>query len=78
MDIGIHWGVFKHLRNDVGANAAILMTAIILDVVVLGAFLWFKVQSDALVIWASLIGLAVIFIGEKYFLKIHRNEDENE
>ncbi len=77
MDIGIHWGVLKHLRKDVGANAAILITAIVLDVIVLGAFLWVKVQFDMLVIWASLISLAAIFIGEKYFLKAHENDDED-
>ena len=67
MDIGIHWGVFKHLRKDVGANAVILITAIVLDLIVLGAFLWVKVQSDMLVIWASLIGLTAIFIGKSFF-----------
>lgn len=77
MDIGIHWGVFKHLRKDVAANAVILITAIILDVIVLAAFLWVKVQSDMLVIWAALIGLLAIFIGEKYFLKLHKNNDED-
>jgi len=77
MDIGIHWGVFKHLRKDVGANPAMLITAIVLDVIVLGAFLWVKVQSDMLVIWASLIGFAAIFIGEKFFLKQHKNDDND-
>jgi amino acid transporter len=77
MDIGIHWGVFKHLRKDVKANAAILITAIVLDVIILISFLWVKVQSDMLVVWASLIGLAAIFIGEKYFLKLHKNDDED-
>ena len=77
MDIGIHWGVFKHLRKDVGANAVILITAIVLDLIVLAAFLWVKVQSDMLVIWASLIGLTAIFIGEKFFLKLHKNDDDD-
>ena len=76
MDIGIHWGVFTHLRKDVGANGAVLITAIVLDVIILAAFLWVKVQSDMMVIWASLIGLTIIFIGEKYFLKAHEKEDE--
>lgn len=77
MDIGIHWGVFKHLRKDVEANAVILITAIVLDVIILISFLWVKVQSDMLVVWTSLIGLAAIFIGEKYFLKLHKNDDED-
>ena len=77
MDIGLHWGVFKHLRQDVNANAAILITAIVLDVIVLGAFIWVKMQSDMLVIWASLIGLALIFAGEKFFLKAHKADDDD-
>lgn len=77
MDIGLHWGVFKHLRKEVSANAAILITAIVLDVVVLGAFIWVKMQSDMLVIWASLIGLVLIFAGETFFLKAHKADDDD-
>ena len=75
MDIAIHWGVLRHLRKEVKANAAILITAIILDVIVLGAFLWIKAQSDMLVIWASLIGLVLIFAGERIFIHQYQNEE---
>jgi len=75
MDIAIHWGVLRHLRKEVKANAAILITAIILDVIVLGAFLWVKAQSDMLVIWASLVGLALIFAGERIFIHQYQNEE---
>lgn len=68
MDMAIHWGVFRTLRKEVNANGAVLITAIVLDAIVLGAFVWVKVHSDPLVIWASLIGLAIIFIGERWFL----------
>lgn len=74
MDIAIHWGVFRYLRKEINANAAILLTAIALDVVVLGAFLWVKAQSDMLVIWASIIGLIFVFAGERIFLKHYKNE----
>lgn len=74
MDIAIHWGVFRYLRKEINANAAILLTAIALDVVVLGAFLWVKVQSDMLVIWASIIGLIFVFAGERIFLKHYKHE----
>ena len=77
MDIAIHWGVLRHLRKEVKANAAILITAIVLDVIVLGAFLWVKVQSDMLVIWASLIGLVSIIIVERLFLLEKSNSNEN-
>ena len=38
MDIAIHWGVFRYLREEVEANGLILITAIVLDVVVLRSF----------------------------------------
>lgn len=78
MDIAIHWGVLRHLRKEVEANAAILITAIVLDVVVLGAFLWVKAQSDMLVIWASLAGLIIIFVGERLFLRAKNNSPEQQ
>lgn len=69
MDIGIHWGVLRHLREDVGANPVILITAILLDVVVLAAFLAIKFQADALIVYVSLAGLVIVFAGEWLFLR---------
>ena len=71
MDIAIHWGVFKSLKEDIDAKPIILVTAILLDVIVLGAFLWIKLQSDPLVIWVSISGIAIIFSCEKWFIKAH-------
>lgn len=71
MDMCIHWGVFRHLREDVGAKAWILITAFFLDAVVLTAFVWVKVQSDPTVLWISLVGLLLVFVGERLFLKQH-------
>lgn len=73
MDIAIHWGLFRYLRKEIDAKSWILLTAIVLDVGILGAFLWVKSQSDLTVIWASLIGLVVVFGGEKLFLR-YRDE----
>jgi len=64
MDIAIHWGVFRHLRKEINANAAILI-----DVIVLGAFLKIKASTDPMVIYIALIGILVIFISEKLFLR---------
>lgn len=69
MDIAIHWGVLRHLRKEIDANPLILVTAIVLDTVVLAAFLLVKGQSDPLVLYVSLAGLIVIFAGEKLFLQ---------
>ena len=74
MDMIIHWGVFRHLRDDVGANPVILITAIILDIVVLGAFLIVKGANDPVIIVISFAGIAAIFAFEKFYLSGHRNE----
>lgn len=77
MDIFIHWGVFKYLRDDVGAKAWVLIAAIILDIIVLSAFLWAKAQTDILIVWISLIGLVLVFGAEKWFLKLHEYDEDD-
>ena len=69
MDIAVQWGVLRHLRDEIGANAAILVTAILLDVLVLGALLIIKAQTDMIVIYAAVIGLLLVFGGERLFLR---------
>ena len=75
MDLAIQWGVFRHLHKQIEANRGIVLTAIIMDAVVLGAFLWIKASSDMLVIWASLIGFVLIFVGERVFLRHSSDND---
>lgn len=74
MDIAVHYGVLRHLRSEIQASATVLVTAIVLDVVVLAAFLVVKAQSDMLVIYASAVGLAMIFVGERYFIQSKRSD----
>ncbi|MBM7619635.1 amino acid transporter [Bacillus tianshenii] len=69
MDIIIHWGVFKHLREKVGPNPAIVLSALILDVVVLGAFISVKISTDPLIVVLSIIFMILIFAGERLFLR---------
>lgn len=75
MDIAVHWGVLRHLRREVKANALILSAALILDVVVLAAFVAIKAGSDPVVLYVSAIGMAMIFGGEWLFLR-WRNKAE--
>jgi len=77
MDMCIHWGVYRHLAKDVGAKPWILLTALALDATVLTAFIWVKVQTDILVVWASAAGLVFVFGGEKWFLKLHEYDEDN-
>ncbi|MGM0934943.1 MAG: APC family permease [Bacteroidota bacterium] len=76
MDMIVHWGVFKHLRRDVNANGIILISALLLDLVVLAAFLWIKASSDIFVVIVSAIGIILVFAGEKWFLHWKENEED--
>ncbi|MFZ1539783.1 MAG: APC family permease [Chromatiaceae bacterium] len=75
MDIAVHWGVLRHLRTDVRANPLILGSAIMLDVIVLGAFIVVKAQTDMLVVIISLLAMLLIFTGTKLFLRSKARED---
>lgn len=77
MDIIIHWGVLKVLRKDVGANPLVLITAIILDAVVLLAFIWIKGSDDLQIIIIAGIGIVAVFAYERFFLR-HKREDDGD
>ncbi len=77
MDIGIHWGVLRYLRKEVQANALVLVTAIGLDAVVLGAFLTFKAESDPLIVIIALLTLLLVFAGEWFFLRSQTRSESN-
>ncbi len=78
MDITIHWGVLRHLHQDVGANRLVLGTAIALDTVALGAFLIVKGSSDPLIVAVSLVSIAVVVAFEHFYLRRLRAKGENE
>jgi amino acid transporter len=68
MDIVVQWGVIRYLRQKISASPVILAFAIGFDVLVLAALLIIKVQSDLLVIYAAVVSLVLIFVGERLFL----------
>ncbi|WP_033315252.1 APC family permease [Robiginitomaculum antarcticum] len=69
MDIVIHWGVFKYLRDDVGARPTILILAIIFDAIALTAFIIMKAMNDPLILGIAAVGLVGIYVLESYYLK---------
>jgi len=69
MDIAIHWGVLRHLRKEVDANPVVPVMAIVLDLIVLGGFLWVKIASDPLVLIVAATVMAAILITEFFFLR---------
>lgn len=70
MDILIHWGVWRNLRDEIGARGWIMLTAVGLDAVVLGAFTMLKWQSDRTIVLIALAGMGAVFIFEHVFLRL--------
>ncbi|HAD97493.1 MAG TPA: amino acid permease [Cryomorphaceae bacterium] len=75
MDVLLQWGVLKNLRKKINVNSAIVITAILLDLVVLGSFLWIKASSDILVIIVTLVLMVLVFAGERWFLRSTNEEN---
>ena len=72
MGIDIQWGILQNLRKEVKANSAIIITAVLLDVIVLSAFLWMKAGTDITVIIVALVGIRGITLGERWFLTANK------
>lgn len=69
MDMAIHWGILRHLRREIGARSAVLVSAIVLDLIVLVGFFWVKISSDPLVVGvASAVMLSILAV-EAIFLR---------
>jgi amino acid transporter len=77
MDIGIQWGILRNLRKEVKANSAIIITAILLDIIVLSSFLWIKASSDITVIIVALVAMTLIILGERWFLTANKNDKDS-
>jgi hypothetical protein len=76
MDIAIHWGLLRHLRARVSFAPAIVVSAIVLDLVVLGAFVWVKASVDATTLYAAGGGIILIVLGERLFMRSHTRQDD--
>ncbi|MDT8394688.1 MAG: APC family permease [Bacteroidales bacterium] len=68
MDLIIQWGVLRRLRNKINARPWVIILAIILDAIVLIAFLWARADDDLLIVIVSIVLMALLFAGERLFL----------
>lgn len=75
MDVAIHWGMIRHLRTRIDFRPGIVVTAIVLDIVVLGAFLWVKASTDPFGLYVAAAGIILILIGERLFMRSHTQAD---
>lgn len=78
MDIAIHWGVLRHLKDRVEANPVIPSIAILLDGVVLIGFIWVKAISDPLVLIVAGVFMVCLLIGEWLFLARHAPSEDSD
>ncbi len=71
MDIAIHWGLVRYLRKELKFNPVIPLIAIVLDTVILVAFVLLKFKSDPLVPIVAAVGIAIVILAELLFMKSH-------
>jgi amino acid transporter len=69
MDILVHVGLLRSLRDEVKAHAAIVVAAILLDGIVMAAFAWLRLQSDPLIVGISVAVAGTLFVGSAIFLR---------
>jgi len=69
MDMLVHWGVFRHLRHEIGANGAVLLCAMAFDGIVLAAFTIMKLGSDPIIVLYAAVAISAVFIYERIYLK---------
>ncbi len=69
MDMLVHWGVFRHLRHEIGANGIILMCALAFDAVVLAAFTTMKLGSDPMIVVLAAVAIGAVFMFQRIYLK---------
>lgn len=77
MDIGVHWGLLKNLRGKIKFSPVVVITAIVLDIIVLCGFIWTKFIQDNLLVLIAIGLLATIFLGERWFLSSAKSESKN-
>ena len=67
MDIAIHWGVIRHLHGDISGKRWVPAVAVLLDAIVLGAFVVMKLQSDLLTVTVTAVIAAAIFLNQWWY-----------
>jgi len=77
MDIIVQWGVFRHLREEVKASGAILLCAIGLDLMALGAFTAVKGATDPMILWVAAGSIITVFALERFYLRHRRTRSDH-
>ncbi|MEZ5216438.1 MAG: APC family permease [Ilumatobacteraceae bacterium] len=75
LDMVIHFGHLRHLRDQTGARSAPLVAAIVVDAVVFAGFFVYRVRTDLLVIAAFLVFAVVVAGGETLYMRRFSSTD---
>ncbi len=78
MDIIFQWGVLRRVREKIEALTPVVTASLILNTLVLSAFLWYKIRTDLLVVILAAVTIPLIFIGEYFFLRNKDFDEEDE
>ena len=79
MDMAIHWGLLRRLKDELKPRTWVLLIALGLDAAILAALVWVKAESDPLACVAvSAVGFARVFGGSWWFLRRHDGDDGEE
>jgi len=68
MDMVVQFGVWRYRRAEVGASSSVLLAALALDAIVLGAFSMMKLQSDPIIVLYAVVAIVSVFLFERYYL----------
>lgn len=77
MDIAIHWGLFRYLREEVEFKPIIPLIAMILDIAILSAFVYIRYLDDPFVLIVAFAAIFLIIIAERLFMLSHTDSDGN-
>ena len=68
MDMVVHFGVWRFRRHEIGAAGSVLLAALVLDALVLGAFTAMKLGSDPSIVVIALTSIIVVFASGRIYL----------
>ncbi len=78
MDIAIHYGILRHLKEEVKAKVWIPWVAIVLDVAVLVPFLILRGSSDPFTLVVTAVVAAVITLAQWVIVRRRREDSDND
>jgi amino acid transporter len=74
MDMVIHYGLLTKMKNKVKFSVPIVISAFVLDAIVLIAFIYVKMKSDWLVVLVSFVIIGLLLLMQSLFMK---NKEKN-